>query len=621
MQMKMKKYLLFIVAAMLATVARAADYDMFKYQGFSFMVISEADHEVELLGYEGNLSGDITIPSSAINGTSRYFVVGVGDCSGDEITSLTIPSTVRYIYGGAFEDSKNLKSVNIPDGIPAIEGNTFRGCSSLTSLDIPASVTKIGDNAFWGCSSLQSLNIPAGVTKIGENAFWECSSLTSVNTPDGVTEIGEYTFAGCKSLQSITIPGSVTKIGDYAFQECSGLTSVTIPEGVTEIGTKAFGSCSALTSVTIPGTVTSIGRSAFGVANSLGASEGCSALAEINVEEGNKHFSSEDGVLYNLDKTVLLACPGAKTEYTFPASVTEIGESAFSGCSNLTSVTIPEGVAEIGGGAFSCCSSLTSIFIPTSVTKIGTTAFWKCTSLTSAIIPDKVTSISERLFMYCSNLTSVTIPASVTKIDEWAFYDCERLKAIYNLNPTPQSVGEDAFKYVPKDAVVYVPKGSYKDYFVNSGWIYFSDFCEMGVLDIALSETALRLDIGATATVTATVTKDEDMTVESEEWTSSNPEVATVDNGVITAVAPGLAVICFTAVDANGMHHIKSCNVTVIDPSGVDAVITDADAPVEVFNLQGVAVLRGAASSELGNLPAGLYIVRQGKVARKVLVK
>ena len=41
--------------------------------------------------------------------------------------------------------------------------------------------------------------------------------------------------------------------------------------------------------------------------------------------------------------------------------------------------------------------------------------------------------------------------------------------------------------------MVYVPKGSYKDYFVNSGWIYFSDFREMGVLDIALSETTLRM--------------------------------------------------------------------------------------------------------------------------------
>lgn len=79
--MQMKKYLLFIVAAMLATVARAADYDFFEYQGYRFFVLSEADHEVQIECSLDKLSGDITLPSSAINGTSRYIVVALGGLS------------------------------------------------------------------------------------------------------------------------------------------------------------------------------------------------------------------------------------------------------------------------------------------------------------------------------------------------------------------------------------------------------------------------------------------------------------------------------------------------------------------------------------------------------------
>ena len=97
--------------------------------------------------------------------------------------------------------------------------------------------------------------------------------------------------------------------------------------------------------------------------------------------------------------------------------------------------------------------------------------------------------------------------------------------------------------------------------------------------------------------------------------------MATVDNGVITAVAPGEAVTWFTAVDGYGVPHTESCTVTVSEKSGVVEIVTDTDAPVDVYNLQGVAVLRNAAATELGNLPAGLYIVRQGKSVKKIIVK
>lgn len=544
--MQMKKFLLFLVAAILATVARAAVGDTFTYQGLKFKVTSEDDHTVAVDRYN-NVSGDISIPSFAVNGSARYFVTG-------------------------------------------IEAQAFNSCSNLTSISIPNSVTEIGKYAFYSCSNLTSVNIPDAVTKIGEWAFYRCSSLTSVNIPNAVTQIETGVFCVCSSLTLINIPDAVTQIGEKAFLECSSLTSINIPDAVTQIGKEAF--------------------------------DECSRLSEIVVGNGNSNYSSEDGVLFNLNKTELIKCPGGKKgEYSIPTSVNEICDSAFSTCAKLTSVYIPNSVKQIGGHAFEDCSRLTSINIPDAVTKIEAHTFDDCSSLTSVYIPNSVTEIGGWAFSGCSSLTSANIPNSVTTIREGTFIFCKNLKTIYDLNPKPQSVEENAFKYVPEDAIIYIPKGSYNDYFLSSDWIHFSNFREMGAFDVALSEQTLDLTAGNTATVTATVTKDDDMTVESEEWSSSNPEVATVDNGVITAVAPGEAVIWFTAVAANGLTCTESCTVTVSQNSGVAEIVTDTDAPVDVYNLQGVAVLRNAAATELCNLPAGLYIVRQGKSVKKIIVK
>ena len=130
------------------------------------------------------------------------------------------------------------------------------------------------------------------------------------------------------SVEHNNVTYSVTSIGNSAFSGCSGLTSVTIPSSVTSIGDYAFSGCSGLTSVTIPSSVTSIGDYAF---------SGCSDLTSINVASGNTHYSSIDGVLYNYVQNTLIQCPGAKTSVTIPNSVTSIGNSAFSGCSGLTS--------------------------------------------------------------------------------------------------------------------------------------------------------------------------------------------------------------------------------------------------------------------------------------------
>ena len=393
------------------------------------------------------------------------------DCT--KLAEVTIPNSVTSIGYQTFYNCSSLTSVTIPEGVTSINASTFYGCSSLTSVSIPKGVTSIGDSAFSGCSSLTSVIIAEGVTSIGWGAFYGCSSLTSVNIPEGVTSIDSRAFQGCSSLTSVTIPGSVAYIGVHTFEGCSSLTSVTIQEGVTSIVGSAFQGCSGLTSVSIPDSVTSISDWAFydcGSLTSVTIPEGvtsigsnafscCSSLGTITVANGNEDYASVDGVLFNKECTTLVCYPaGHGAAYQIPEGVTNIGESAFEDCSNLTSVIIAEGVTSIGGSAFYGCSKLTSVTIPDSVASIGDSAFAGCSSLTSVTIPEGVTSIGDWAFYDCGSLISVTIPDSVTSIGADAFYDCGSLISV-TIPDSVTSIGEFAFRGCSSLTSVIIAEG------------------------------------------------------------------------------------------------------------------------------------------------------------------
>jgi hypothetical protein len=125
-------------------------------------------------------------------------------------------------------------------------------------------------------------------------------------------------------------------LGEEAFLNCYDLASVVFSDGLISIGDNAFNGCTNLTSVTIPASVTSIGICSF---------LDC-GLTSINVNASNPNYSSDNGILFNKDKTTLIIYPQGKnaTSYSIPSTVTSIADAAFMGCNGLTSVTIPASV-------------------------------------------------------------------------------------------------------------------------------------------------------------------------------------------------------------------------------------------------------------------------------------
>ena len=270
---------------------------------------------------------------------------------------------------------------------------------------------------------------------------------------DETTHTVELTGYVTAPTGALTIPAtvtnesteySVTSIGSSAFSWCSQLTAVTIPEGVATIGNSAFEWCSSLTAVTIPASAINIGGWVF---------DYCSALTAIHVAEGNATHSSEDGVLFNKDKTRLVCYPIGKTEttYTVPATVTTFTTSAFENCTALAQINLPN-----------------------SLTDMANRTFYGCTSLKEVTLPDGVTQLMGYNFTNCSALEKVTLPEGITYIGSGAFKNCSALTELTVWAITPPTLRSDAFTGVSSSLVVKVPAEGLPAYQTADIWQDFS---------------------------------------------------------------------------------------------------------------------------------------------------
>ncbi|MDO4481060.1 MAG: leucine-rich repeat domain-containing protein, partial [Erysipelotrichaceae bacterium] len=231
---------------------------------------SVINNEVAITGYKGT-GGNVVIPAE-IEGIP-VTTIGNYAFQSTNLTSVTIPGSVKNIGTSAFQNCSSLSNVTIENGVNSIGTSAFQNCSSLTNITIPNSVESIGI-AFNGCTSLTNIQVEAlnSVYSSVDGILFNRNQTELIRCPQGiaeasysipgtVTSIGNHAFFGCDKLTNITIPNSVTSIGNFAFYYCK-FTSITIPNSVTSIENCAFGDCK-FTSITIPNSVTFIGSNVF----------------------------------------------------------------------------------------------------------------------------------------------------------------------------------------------------------------------------------------------------------------------------------------------------------------------------------------------------------------------
>lgn len=178
-------------------------------------------------------------------------------------TSITLREGTTWITDYAFSGNENLTAITMPSTVFYIGTNAFKKCAGLSNAALPASLRVIGPGAFMDCSSLISVKMPDTVTHLGRHAFIRCKKLKEVLLSNSIDYIPEEVFDDCESLTSIVIPNSVKVIGGWAFNQCSGLKSVTIGTSVQAIGEGAFRYCDRLKKIVIPDNVIYIGYDAF----------------------------------------------------------------------------------------------------------------------------------------------------------------------------------------------------------------------------------------------------------------------------------------------------------------------------------------------------------------------
>ncbi len=364
---------------------------------------------------DGGIAAESKLDFTLSSDGSYYTVTGVG---GELEDSIKVPERhndipVKAIADNAFINVNSVKEIILPEGIEKIGASAFKGCTGVENFVIPSSVTEIGNNAFSECPNAMIWCVtdekPEGWSESfkDENTpiIWKSGDFF---TKDSGKTTYTFTFLDDKfTYDTLNIPenylgGFVTAInGNGVHDAASALKYLKIPKTVVSIEEYAFHNCAELTEIKFNaaecGSLNSEKPSFSGAGKNT---DGITVIFGDTVKNvpinlfSVRSYVQEDGFTAPNIKSVAIG-----------NSVEKVGDSAFEGCTSLTTASVAGGV--IGNGVFKDCTSLTDVTIGEDVTKISNTAFRSCTALRSIIIGKGVTSIGNYAFAGCTALESV----------------------------------------------------------------------------------------------------------------------------------------------------------------------------------------------------------------------
>ena len=512
--------------------------------------------------------GSLTFPSTiqSIGGGAFYESAYLREVIFKENSDVNAVLEINAGTYGAFQSCSNLKTVILPDRLKKIQRSTFNNCAALEEVTLGKNLLEIEYSAFYGCSSLKCVELPEGLMTIGYNAFYKTAMgekkstgeivTGSLKIPSTVQTIGTSAFAHCEYLGEVIFENGDTVVlslgnpsGD-AFKYCPNLKTVILPDRLEDTGAYTFMDCTSLEKVVCGEKLKTIGNSAF---------YGCTALKDVTLNQR----------LETIQSNAFYQCSSLK-DIELPEGLVTIGASAFykagfgekksTGEIVTGSLTIPSTVQSIGSSAFAFSEYLGEVIFEngeTVVLTIGNSAFAHCTNLEKVLLPNRLHTLDFGIFSYSMKLNTLYIPATVTTI----------------------SGSYSKYTY-SSELVIYGEQGSKAEEFAKKNNIPFKDKSGLGlyVTGISLSPTKI---MRAFALTDEELSKGEvtiQLNVDVKPSTAQNkavtyrvtgqPEgvqVATVsDTGVISLTGYGEATITATAVDTENGIKTAECKVIVL---------------------------------------------------------
>lgn len=380
-------------------------------------------------------------------------------CPAGKQGNIMILDSVTNMRNAPFDNCNRLTSITIPESTVYIEAVTFFGCNDLTDIIVDEK------NEFYSARD--------GILYQKKQEYQEPKTVLiycppgkqgNVAIPDGVVEIGNAAFYGCSGLESIIMPKSITKVayreeGYYewgVFKGCSRLNELVVEEDnekycssdgalyckgysgnmlvfcpagkngdfIVQEGTEyivdaAFRDCAGLTSVTIPKSVEGIFVYDSEEDHAVNIFGDCINLKEIVVDEDNRRFSVQDGILYQDTGKYLMFCPTSKQgSIIVPQGVIGIATYAFDGCKKLTEINVERNnkiFASLNGILYKKGEDgALSEIVRCPVGKEG-----------RITVADGVQTIGDFAFKNCLGVKEIVMPSSIQSIRNGAFSGCE----------------------------------------------------------------------------------------------------------------------------------------------------------------------------------------------------
>lgn len=371
---------------------------------------------------DGGTMGDATTSTGSGN---TIKLVQTGDADDNGMFRLRIGGLQPEVAYSIRPFAANKNGEDVGEAVSFVTTSTsiINDAGQLTELvgDDKYRFTTLSIAGFLNGDDLRTLRDMAGCDNEGKATAGQLSDidLSGAQIAEGgkayaeghftqTNVVGKAMLASCEKLKRIVLPLQTTKIEADAFRNCSSLHTIEVPTLVESIETSA----------------------------------GCTALAEINVQAGNSHYSSKDGVLLSGDgKSILWFPMGKEGEYTLPSTVTTVGDYAFRNC-RIETFHFSDGLTSIGKYAF-YNSSVKEVSLPSTVKQIPTGLFQKCAYLTTVHLGKNTEMLGDYVFDGCP-ITNLYISAPTPP---------------YCSNNTFASSGNNIFStcrvHVPKNRRIY----------------------------------------------------------------------------------------------------------------------------------------------------------------------